>query len=130
MPIFSGRWAKCFSSTKVLREGGRQACDRRVVWWFEMVIPAPAKPVQRPEFQQTDATASRKKRISGRGWPPSIHQLFHQPLLVLGSKVGIAHPQKSTANYKIASTGRDCMLQARHQMKGLPPVTATVVPEV
>jgi hypothetical protein len=115
---------------KGLPEGGRQACDRRSSGGSRWSFQPPAKPVQRPEFQQTDATASRKKRISGRGWPPSIHQLFHQPLLVLGSKVGIAHPQKSTANYKIASIGRDWMLQARHQMKGLPPVTATVVPEV
>jgi len=61
---------------------------------------------------------------------PRIHQLFHQPLLVLDSKVGIAHPPEPIANDEIAPIRRDWMLQARHQMKGFPPVTATVVPEV
>jgi hypothetical protein len=48
----------------------------------------------------------------------------------LDSKVGIAHPPEPTANDEIAPIRRDWMLQARHQMKGFPPVTATVVPEV
>ncbi len=61
---------------------------------------------------------------------PCIHQPLHKPRLVVGSQVGIAHPPESTADHEIAPIRRDGMLEARHQMKGFPPVTATVVPEV
>jgi hypothetical protein len=46
------------------RKAGRQACDHRVDLVVRDCHQPPAKPVQRPEFEQTDATASRKKRIS------------------------------------------------------------------
>jgi hypothetical protein len=55
---------------KGLREGGRQACDHHVdLLVQDCHCSPPAKPVQRPEFQQTDAKASRKKASAGAAGP-------------------------------------------------------------
>jgi hypothetical protein len=114
----------------------RRVLDRVSVEVGRAILPPHRSPLSQPALSFVDEAMgdglcvqiySRPGVLHGS---PRIHQLFHQPLLVLGSKVGIAHPPEPIANDEIAPIRRDWMLQARHQMKGFPPVTATVVPEV
>ena len=45
-------------------------------------------------------------------------------------KTRIGQPPKFAADDEISAVGRHGMLEAGHQMNGLPPVTAIVVPDV
>lgn len=58
-----------------------------------------------------------------------IHQLLHNSRLVVGIEIWIAHPPEFPPDDEIATVRHHGMLEAV-QMKGFPPVTATVVPDV
>jgi hypothetical protein len=60
-----------------------------------------------------------------------VHQSFHQPRPLSRVETRIAHPPQLAVDHEIAPVGRYRVLQTCHlQMKGFPPVTATVVPDV
>ena len=58
------------------------------------------------------------------------HQFAHQCGPYRRRQARIGQPPKFAADDEIPAVGRHGMLEAGHQMNGLPPVTAIVVPDV
>ena len=68
--------------------------------------------------------------FGGFDGPAGCHKVADACSHHCGRKMRIGQPPKPASNDKIATVGGHGMLETGHQMNGLPPVTATVVPEV